>query len=147
MLFNLASIALLAVGAVATPAVVERQACVQTSYVVQAGDTLSAIAGRFKSSVCAIAQASNIPDKNKIHPLQTILVPLPGCTLAADAAVCCIPSAAARTHVVIAGDTFQGLGWRYGVATAAVQAANPSVAANSIAIGATLNIPARSANC
>jgi len=82
-----------------------------------------------------------------IYPLQRLLVPLPGCTLEPEATVCCIPAAAATTHVALLGDTFQALGETYGLGWAAIEAANPGVSPTAIQIGATLRIPARRSNC
>ncbi|KAJ1323752.1 N-acetylmuramoyl-L-alanine amidase [Microdochium nivale] len=149
MLFNLAAVALLAVGVVATPAqsLNARQACSQGSHVVAPGETLSGLAAQFGSSVCAIAEANNIPNKNQIFPLQVLRIPLNGCTLAPDAAVCCIPSSGATTKRAVAGDTFFKLANQFGVSLTAIQAANSGVTANNIAVGATLNIPARGGNC
>ncbi len=47
----------------------------QTSYTVQPGDTLSAIARRFNSSVAAIAQANNIVNPNLIYVGQQLIIP------------------------------------------------------------------------
>ena len=50
------------------------------TYVVQRGDTLSAIARRFGTTVTAIAQANNIPNPNLIYVGQVLIIPVGGAT-------------------------------------------------------------------
>ena len=45
------------------------------SYTVQAGDTLSAIAAKFGTTVQAIAAANNLADVRVIHPGQVLIIP------------------------------------------------------------------------
>ena len=58
-----------------------------TTYVVQAGDTLSAIARRFETTVTALMALNNLPDANMINTGQTLLIraaeatPTPGSTV------------------------------------------------------------------
>lgn len=49
-----------------------------TAYVVQPGDTLSAIADRFGVSVDAISQANSMTDVNDIKPGQELVIPTAG---------------------------------------------------------------------
>lgn len=44
-------------------------------YVVKSGDTLTAIAKKYKTTVSALVKANNIKDKNKIYPGQKIKIP------------------------------------------------------------------------
>lgn len=53
--------------------------------------------------------------------------------------------AGAREHTVAAGETFYGIANRYGVAAAALRAANPEVDIERIRVGQTLRIPAAGA--
>ncbi len=46
-----------------------------TTYVVQRGDTLSAIARKFGTTVAALVAANNIADPNKIRTGQTLIIP------------------------------------------------------------------------
>jgi LysM repeat protein len=46
-----------------------------TTYVVESGDTLYGIAGRFGTSVSAIAAANNLSDPNYIYPGQQLTIP------------------------------------------------------------------------
>ena len=49
-----------------------------TTYVVQAGDTLSVIAEQFSVTTDAISQANGITDVNSIQPGQELIIPAPG---------------------------------------------------------------------
>lgn len=44
-------------------------------YTIQKGDTLSALAKRFNTSVDALARTNNIKDPNKIYAGKTLTVP------------------------------------------------------------------------
>ncbi|HTE65738.1 MAG TPA: LysM domain-containing protein, partial [Candidatus Binatia bacterium] len=48
------------------------------SYVVQEGDTLSAIAGRFGTTVAAIQAANGLGDNDVINIGQVLVIPEPG---------------------------------------------------------------------
>ena len=52
-----------------------------THYTVQAGDTLSAIAVRFGTTVSAILQANNLTDPNLIYIGEVLLIPTNGATV------------------------------------------------------------------
>lgn len=62
----------------APPPVEQSPAAESTSYVVQAGEHLAAIARRFNVSWPAIAQANGLTDPNQIYAGQTLLIPAPG---------------------------------------------------------------------
>ena len=57
------------------PAATETPAGGQQEYVVQAGDTLGAIATQFGVTVDAIVQANEIADPNLIVPGETLIIP------------------------------------------------------------------------
>lgn len=59
-----------------------RTASADQSYVVQPGDTLSAIAARYGTTVEALAQANGLPDPNRISVGQVLVIPTPSGTAA-----------------------------------------------------------------
>jgi LysM repeat protein len=84
------------------------------TYVVQEGDTLSAIAQKFGVSLPALEGANpQIPNPDLIFPGQVITVPVNG--------------APPRTYVVQPGDTMSGIAEKFGVSLSALEAANPQV--------------------
>jgi LysM repeat protein len=101
-----------------------------TTYVVQKGDTLSAIAQTFGVSLPALEAANpQIPNPNLIFPGQVITVPVnptpPG------------------TYVVQPGDTMSGIAQNFGISLGALEAANPQIPdPNVIFPGQVLTIPA-----
>ena len=76
-----------------------------TTYIVQKGDTLSAIAARYGTTYQSLAAINNIPDANKIYPGQEIIVN--GTQEAA-------PAASAAYYTIKPGDTLSGIAERYG---------------------------------
>ncbi|KAI1873859.1 uncharacterized protein JN550_003128 [Neoarthrinium moseri] len=124
-----------------------RRQCVKTTYVVQPGDTLSAIAANMGAGVCNIASENNIPEVDTIYGGQTLTVPLSVCGAVSSATFCCIASAAATTHVAVSGDSFYGLGIQNGVPAASIASANTGIASANIMIGQVITIPARPTNC
>ncbi len=96
-------------------------------YVVQAGDTLAVIAGRYGTTVAAIVSANNLPNANYIYTGQRLVIPS--------------APAAPRYYTVQAGDNLFRIALRYGVSVAAIQAANNIFNPNAIYAGQTLLIP------
>ena len=76
-----------------------------TTYIVQKGDTLSAIAERYGTTYQSLAAINNIPDANKIYPGQEIIVN--GTQEAA-------PAASAVYYTIKPGDTLSGIASTYG---------------------------------
>ena len=71
-----------------------------TTYIVQAGDTLSEIATRYGTTYQSLAAINNIPDANKIYPGQEIVIN--GATTEA-------PAAGAVYYTIKPGDTLSGI--------------------------------------
>lgn len=71
-----------------------------TTYIVQKGDTLSAIAARYGTTYQSLAAINNIPDANKIYPGQEIVI---------DGAVAAAPAASAVYYTIKPGDTLSGI--------------------------------------
>mgnify|MGYP002652424430 CR=1 FL=1 len=100
-----------------------------SNYVVQSGDTLSAIANRFGTTVSALDNANPvIADPNRIFAGHVLAIPR------------AVPAAGSR-YVVQAGDTLSAIGSRFGVGVAALVGANPQLAdPNRIFTGQVLAI-------
>lgn len=80
-----------------------------TSYTVQAGDTLSGIAARFGTTYQQLAQINNISNPSLIHVGQVLR--LTGASAQAKAA----SVASATTYTVKSGDTLSGIAARFGL--------------------------------
>jgi LysM repeat protein len=108
-----------------------------TFYIVQAGDTLSAIAAQFGTSVDLLMAANNLPN-DLIFAGQTLLIvwelsgspvptlipasPDPAQTLTATPAP--TGGASPQTHIVTSGETLEGIAAYYGLDAAALRAEN-----------------------
>lgn len=73
------------------------------TYVIQPGDTLSGIAGRYGTTVSALAQLNGISDPNKIYAGNTIRVPENGGT-----------GENAQYYTIHPGDTLSGIALKFG---------------------------------
>jgi len=104
-----------------------------TSYVVQMGDTLTSVAGRFGTTVWAIAQANGIWNVDYIRIGQVLLIPAGGMT----GSVSSLP----RMYIVRSGDTLITIAWRFGITQWAIIQANGIVNPNLIYIGQRLYVP------
>jgi LysM repeat protein len=110
-------------------------------YKIQPGDTLTAIAARFKVSVEDLKAANNLSSPKSLRAGSTLMVPTKG-TAAHPAAV-----ADSKTrHQVKAGETLFSIAQQYGVAVTAIQNANKIESAASLRAGAWLDIPQTSAH-
>lgn len=105
------------------------------SYVVQAGDTLSAIALRYRTTVAALKQLNGLGNSDVILVGQRLLVP------AADSASPPPTSA----YVVQPGDTLYRIALRYGTTIRALKQLNDLPNANLIFVGQALAIPTNAA--
>ena len=75
-----------------------------TTYIVQAGDTLSEIAQRFGTTYQSLAAINNIADPNRIYPGQEIVI---------DGATAEAPAASAVYYTIKPGDTLSGIASSY----------------------------------
>ena len=111
------------------------------SYVVQPGDTVSSIAGRFGLRTVDVLTWNGLSWRSVIYPGQTLA--LHG---TAPAAVTVAPSApSASVHTVVAGDTVYGIAQKYGTSVDAVLAANGLSRASIIYPGQSLVVSGTSA--
>jgi LysM repeat protein len=105
------------------------------SYVVQPGDTLSAIAARTGTSVARLVELNGLADPNRIAAGSTLLL------RAAAGARASRPAVFADSYVVQPGDSLGALAAEWGTSVAAIVAANGLADANHIRIGQRLTIP------
>lgn len=129
-------------------------------YVVRPGDTLSAIARRYRTSVNALVAANGMAGANvPLRVNQSLRIPAGSSTMAATrtttapagkpaaAPVVTKPAPAATApggiYTVKAGDTLYRISRQYGVSPSALMQANglTPTTANTIRVGATLRIP------
>jgi len=111
-------------------------------YKIQPGDTLTAIAARFKVSVEDLKAANNLSSPKLLRVGGTLMVPTKGTAAHPAAQV----AAFQTRHQVKAGETLFSIAQRYGVAVAALQNANKLESAASLRAGAWLNVPQASAH-
>ena len=115
-------------------------AVADTTYTVQRGDTLAAIARRYGTTVQAIAQANNIVNPNLIYPNQVLVIPTSGGGGGTPSPTP-PPVSTGTVHVVQAGETLMRISVRYGVAVQVLVQANNISNPNFIYVGQRLTIP------
>ncbi len=118
-----------ATGAVAPPAAGE------TVYVVQWGDTLSAIAWRYGTTVAAIVQRNGLADPSRIYVGQRLIIPTGGGVPAPGGT---------QIHIVQSGETLFSIARRYGTTVEAIVRANNLANPSLIYPGQRLVIPSGS---
>ena len=101
-----------------------------TLYTIRAGDTLSALAARFGTTVEAILAANPGLDPRNLQVARIICIPGPG-------AAC----PGGTPYAIQPGDTFFALARRFGVTLQALLAANPQADPNNLQIGQIVCIP------
>ncbi|MCB1054345.1 MAG: LysM peptidoglycan-binding domain-containing protein [Acidobacteria bacterium] len=113
-------------------------------YRVRRGDTLSAIAGRYGTSVSAIQRANGLRQPNSIRIGQELLIPgsRPYRSGGRSSASSSSSGSAAAVHVVRQGETLGAIAARYGASVKAIIAANGLPGSGLIVPGQRLQIPA-----
>lgn len=101
-------------------------AALEASYQVKIGDTLSAIARRFGTTVQELAQLNHITDVNLIYPGQILQLP---------------PSSSTILYQVKSGDTLSEIAQRFDTTVQELVSANRIPNPNLIYVGQTLVIP------
>ncbi|MEZ7756917.1 LysM peptidoglycan-binding domain-containing protein [Microbacterium paraoxydans] len=94
---------------------------VPPTHVVQPGDTVAGIAGRYGLRTADVLSWNGLSMRSVIYPGQTLSLRAPA---AAPAPAATAAPAAAKTHVVAAGDTVFAIAQTYGTSVSAVLAAN-----------------------
>jgi len=109
----------------------------QTVHIVQAGESLLALALRYGTTVEAIVRANGLTNPDSIQLGQSLVIPENG---AASAAVGPAMTAGG-TYVVQQGDTLSGIAFRYGIKLWALLHANGLQSSHLIYLGQTVVIP------
>ena len=117
------------------------------TYIVQPGDTLWGLSGRFGTTVDAIVQANNIPNPNLIYVGQVLEIPgaptavPPGPTATPGPVQPTPVPPAQQTYVVQPGDNLTRIAARFNTTVQAIVQANNIVNPNLIFVGQVLVIP------
>lgn len=118
-----------------------------TTYTVQAGDSLWLISQNFKTTITAIKQVNNLTT-DTIYTGQEITIPVganqvsPTPTNPADQnQVYTEPTVTYTTHTVVSGDNAWNLSIKYGIPMAELLTANNLTMNSSLSIGQKLKIP------
>jgi LysM repeat protein len=116
------------------------------TYIMQAGDTLEAVARRYRVTVQTLASLNGIVNPNRLVIGQVLAVPGPGNNhLGGTVAPTIIPTvpgaSGANTHTVQAGENLFRISLRYNVTIDALMRANGIYNPNLIYVGQVLRIP------
>ena len=108
-----------------------------STYIVQHGDTLKAIAARYGTTMDALASLNGIYNYNLIYAGQRLSVPNGGVYVPPPA-----PDYSGSTYVIQRGDTLKKLATRWGVTVNDILAVNNQIVnASLIYAGQVINIP------
>ena len=114
------------------------------TYRVQPGDTLTAIAARFGTSLASLVSANNIPNPNLIYVGQELVIPDAtggGTGGTGGGGTGDTGGGTAGSYTVQAGDTLSRIAARFGTSVSAIAAANGISNPNYIYVGQVLIIP------
>jgi putative chitinase len=106
-----------------------------STYSVRSGDTLSAIASRYGTSVSALARANGISNPNHIRAGQRLTIS------GASGSGAAAPRSGGSSYTVKSGDTLGGIAQRFGTTVSALARANGISNPNRINVGQRLTIP------
>lgn len=113
-------------------------------HVVARGETLTAIARRYGTTIAALAEANAIARPNRIYVGQRLLIPGGSAPLSPAAAPTATSPAASVEHRVRAGETLWGIAARYRTSVSALAQANGIARPSLIRVGQRLVVPVSS---
>jgi murein DD-endopeptidase MepM/ murein hydrolase activator NlpD len=128
-----------------------------STYKVRRGDTLSAVAVRFHTTVAVLAAVNNLPDANHIREGQVLRLAKPGIQLAASTKP--VPASGlsstrvvlngngTSSYQVVRGDTLAGIAQRYHTTVRALRDLNHLKAKHVLRVGEVLTVPGGSWKC
>jgi len=100
-------------------------------HIVQAGDTLGAIAREYDTNVAAIMIANDLTDPQRLQVGQELLIPADGVSFDTPTIV----------HEIESGDTFGRLAFLYGSTIEDILAANPGIEPTALRVGQQVIVP------
>ncbi|MCC8023505.1 MAG: LysM peptidoglycan-binding domain-containing protein, partial [Clostridiales bacterium] len=106
-----------------------------TTYTVKSGDTLTAIAARYGTTVSALVSLNNISNPDLIYVGQVLQIPSSSGSSGSSG------SAGATTYTIRRGDTLSGIAARYGTTVGAIASLNGISNVDLIYAGETIRIP------
>ena len=120
-----------------------------STYTLKRGDTLSAVAARFKIPLKALVAANRIDNADRVREGRKLTVPDPKAAMVAVAkpilAVAVEPAGDGPSHEVRPGETLSGIAKRYGTTVADLQSLNGLTNAHSVRDGKRLKLPTTAA--
>jgi lysozyme len=111
------------------------------TYTVRPGDTLSAIADRYGTTVDALSRANGIANPNEIEAGQVLTISHAPFGSTSPAVPAAHVSSGPRTYTVQPGDTLSAIAARYGTTAETIAQANHIEDENLIDVGRVLTIP------
>lgn len=108
---------------------------------VTPGETVSALAVKYGTSVKRIVDANNLDSRARIYAGQTLTIPAVSASTSATTASSTPKVTASGSHTVTSGDTVWALAQRYGTSVASIVKANALGSSAMIRIGQQLTIP------
>ncbi len=104
-----------------------------TIYTIRPGDSYYSLAKRFNTTIPALIAANPGVDPRNLQIGMQICIPVPPTGESCPGGF---------LYVIRAGDTFFSVSQRFGIAVAALAAANPGVDPNMLAVGQLICVPA-----
>ncbi len=116
-----------------------------TTYVVQAGDTLYKIAQKFNVNAAALISANKLTNPNLIFVGQTLIIPSGGASLPVSTQPAATAGASGTIYVIQPGDTLYKIMVKFNVSASAIIAANRLANPSLLFVGQKLVIPGAAA--